>query len=67
MEEIEGYEDAPWGADNAEIIYKYDEFCESYLSNKTQSELEDIYILGYGEYPTFDEFLEGEGLTREQI
>ena len=68
LEEIGGNENAPWGATNAEIIYKpYEDFKESYLENKSQSELEDIFILGYGEYPTFDEYLEGEGLTREQI
>ena len=56
MEEIEGYEDAPWGADNAEIIINnkpYEDFKESYLEGKSQSELEDIFTLGYGGYPTF--------------
>ena len=53
---------------NARIICKpYLDFKESYLKDKSQSELEDIFILGYGKYPTFDEYLEGKGITRTEI
>ena len=70
LEEIEGHENAPWGADNAEIIYKpYEDFKESYLKDKSQSELEDIFALGIGESfeTTFDKVLEEVGVTRTEL
>ena len=70
--EIDNYYDkeneAPWGADNADIIYKpYEEFCENYLSNKTQGELEELLLKSWGYIGTFEECLNQDGITREDL
>ena len=64
-----------WNSDwnercNANIILEYDPeyftFAQEYLSNKNQEELEEL-VLKTGGYPgTFDQFLTGVGMTRDE-
>ena len=60
----------PWGADNAIVTYVggdvIEEFVNNYLSDKTEQELEEIILKDEKYIGTFEEYLSGQGKTRDE-
>ncbi len=61
----------PWGADNAIVTYVggdvIEEFVNNYLSDKTEQELEEIILKDEKYIGTFEEYLSGQGKTRDDL
>ena len=67
-------ENEPWGAYNATVIYlgkdgkmTKEVFSMTFLSEKTQEELEEIFLITMQYEGTFEQFLSDKGMTRTDL